>query len=71
MLGTHPTSWNATYNIVRWIRSSNTFRAVPWFDNQRKDASCGKQPVLELKLMLMLMRVPCLGHHGGLPLWHM
>jgi hypothetical protein len=45
-LGTHPTFWNATYNIVRWIRSSNTWVPVPWFNNQRKDAACGGCPKL-------------------------
>jgi hypothetical protein len=40
--GEHPPSWNRTYNLVTWQRSSNTWQSVPWFNNTLKDAGCGE-----------------------------
>lgn len=40
--GEHPPTWNRTYNLVTWQRSSNTWQAVPWFNNTLKDAGCGE-----------------------------
>lgn len=41
-LGDHPSYWNATYQMVRWIRSSNTWEPLYWFNNNRRDSACGR-----------------------------
>jgi hypothetical protein len=50
LLGTHPTFWNSSYNIVRWNRNTNTWTQVPWFNNNRKDAACGAWQLVQARL---------------------
>jgi hypothetical protein len=58
MMGTHPTFWNGTYNVVRWDRNSNTWNAVPWTNSNRKDAACGEA---ENWLWRHVINVACVG----------